>query len=102
MTGTFTELNVTLDNRLKHQFLEVSFHLVIDLSGKTQTLIVHRQQKTLDLKLRIEFTLDNLDSVEQFADTFQSKILTLNGNDYRVSCRERVDSNQSQGRTAVD
>ena len=70
VAGAFRELHVALDDGLENQFLEMAFHLVVDLVGQAQTTVVHGQQESLDLQFRVEFALDDLDGVEQFADTF--------------------------------
>ena len=93
---TFAELHVSLNHRLEDQLLEVPLHLVVNLVSQTQTTVVHRQEKTFDFQLRVQFALNNLDGVEQFTDTFQGEIFTLHGNDDRVGCRERVYRNQTQ------
>ena len=93
---TFAELHVSLNHRLENQLLEVPLHLVVYLVGQSQATVVHRQEKTFDLQLRVQFALDNLDGVEQFADTFQGEIFTLHGNDDRVGCRECVHRDQAQ------
>ena len=70
---TFAELHVSLNHRLEDQLLEVPLHLVVNLVSQTQTTVVHRQEKTFDFQFRVQFALNNLDGVEQFADTFQGK-----------------------------
>ena len=35
MAGTFAELDVTLNNSFEYEFLEVTFHFVVDLVGQT-------------------------------------------------------------------
>ena len=50
----------------------------------------------------VELRLDDLDGVEQFADTFKGKVLALHGDDHRVGCRERVDGDEAQRGRAVD
>ena len=79
----------------------MAFHLVVDLAGKAQTAVVHRQQKALDLQLRIQLALDDLDGVQQLADALEREILALHGDDHGVGGRQRVDGDQSERRTAV-
>ena len=81
MTRTFAQLHVTLNDRLEDQFLEMSFHLVIDLVGQTQATVVHSQQKSLDFQLLIEFALDDFYGAEQLADALKCKLFALHGND---------------------
>ena len=53
MTGTLREFYVTLDDCLEYQFLEVTFHLVVDLVCQSESTVVHRQEESLDLELGI-------------------------------------------------
>ena len=92
VTRTLAQFDVTLDDGLEHQLLEMTFHLVVDLVGQTQTTVVHRQQESLDLQLRIQFALDDLDGVQELADTFECEVLTLYRDDDGVGCRQCVDS----------
>ena len=102
MRRSLREFHVTLDDGLEHQFLEVTFHLVVNLVGQTQTGIVHREQETLDFQFRVQFALDNLDGIEKFRDTLQCKILTLHGDNHRVGCRQCIDRDEAKRRRAVD
>lgn len=73
MTGSLRQFHVALDDRLKYQFLEVAFHLVVYLACQTQTTVVHCEQESLNLELRVQFALDNPYSVKEFADAFKAK-----------------------------
>ena len=69
----------------------MALHLVVDLVGKAQAAVIHREQETLYLECRIEPTLDYLDGVEQLADALQREVLTLHGYDDRVGGGECID-----------
>ncbi len=99
---TFAQLHVALDDGLEHQFLEVSLHLVVNLVGKAETAVVHGEQEAFDLEFRVELALDDLDGVEQFADTFKSEIFALHRDDDAVGCCQRVDGDESERRRTVD
>ena len=92
----FAQFDVALYDGVEHQFLEVAFHFIVNLVGLAQARVVHRQQETFDFECRVQFRLDNLDGVQQFADTFQCKVFRLYGDNHGVGCGERVDGNQSQ------
>lgn len=96
MAGTLREFDVALYDGAEDQFLEVALHLVVDLAGQAQAAVIHREQETLDLELRVEFALDDLDGVEQLADALQGEILTLHGDDDAVGCRQRIDRDQTE------
>ena len=102
VAGTLRQFHVTLDDGLEHQFLEVALHLVVDLVGQSEATVVHRQQESLDLQLRIQLVLDDLDRVEQFADAFEGEVLTLHGDDHRVGGCQCVDGDEAQRRRTVD
>ena len=79
--GCFREFDIALDYGLKHQFLEMALHFIIDLVGKTQSAVVHSEEEPLNLQLRIQSHLNHADGVEQLRDTFEREILTLHGDD---------------------
>lgn len=60
----------------------MSLQLFINLIGESQTRIIHCQQETFDFKMRVELRLYDADGVEQFADAFKGKILSLDRDDY--------------------
>ena len=74
---TLRQFYVSLYYGLEHQLLEVALHLVINLVGESQATVIHSQEESLNLQTRIELTLDNLDSVEKFCNTFQSEVFAL-------------------------
>ena len=90
------EFDITLDNGFEHQFLEVALYFVVNLVGKTQTRVVHRQQEALDFQFRIELTLDDTDGVEQFADTLKGKVFALHRDNHRIGCCQGIHCNESQ------
>ena len=102
MRRRFAEADVTGDDGIEDQVTEVAFYLFVHLVAQTQTVVEHRQEEALNAQLRVEFGLDDLDGVEQFSDTLQREELTLYGDDDAVACCERIDGDESQGRTAVD
>ena len=102
MRRCFAQTYVTRDDGVEYQVTEVTLHLFVYLVTQTQTVVEHRQEEALNAQLRVEFGLDDLDGVEQFSDTLQREELTLYGDDDAVACCERIDGDESQGRTAVD
>ena len=96
------ELDITLDDGLEHQFLEVALHLVVDLVGQAQTTVEHRQQETFDLQVRVQLVFDDLDGVEQLADTLQCKVFALYGDDHGVGSRQGIDGDEAQGGGTVN
>ena len=81
ITGGFAQLHITLNNGCKNEIAERTFHLFIYLVSQAKTRIVHRQQESLNFQSRIQLRLNNLYRIQQFTDTFQRKILALNGDD---------------------
>ena len=78
----------------------MALHLVVYLVCQTQTLVVHRQQETLNLQLRVQTFLHNLDGAQQLRDTLQCKIFTLHGDDDAVGGCQRIHRDEAQrGRT---
>ena len=81
MTGRFGELHVALHHRFEHQFLEVAFHLIVDLVGQSQTAVVHREEEAFDFQFGVESHLDHANRVEQLRDTLEREIFALHGDD---------------------
>ena len=73
MARTLAQFHVALDDSLEYQFLEVALHLVVNLVGESEAAVVHRQQETFYFELRIQLALDDLDGVEQLADSSSAK-----------------------------
>ena len=96
MAWRLREFYVSLYNGLEHQFLEVALYLVINLVGQTQTTIVHGKQESLDFQHWVQLVFDNLDCVEQFADTLKCKVLALHGDDNRVGRSKGVNGDEAQ------
>ena len=96
------ELDVTLNNGSEHQFLEMPLHLVINLVGQTQAAVIHRKEKTFNFQSGIQPLLNHAYGVEQLADTFQSEIFALHGNDYRIGRRKGIHRNETERGRAVD
>ena len=89
MAGGFAEAYIALDDGVEDQFLEVAAHLVEHLVAQAEARVVHREQEAFDAESGVELRLDDLDGIEQFADTFKGKVLALHGDDDRVGCREQ-------------
>ena len=81
MTRSLTQFHIALNYGLEHQSLEVTLHLIENLVCQTQTGIEHREEETFNLQFRVQFRFDYLDSIQQLADAFQCKILTLHRDD---------------------
>ena len=96
MAWTLRQLHVSLYHGFEYQLLEVTFHLVVYLVGQPETAVIHRQQESFDFQSWIQFALDNLNGVEQFADALQSEVLTLYWDDHRVGCRQGIDGDETQ------
>ena len=102
MAWTFAKFYVALNHGLEYQLLEVSLHLVVNLVGKTKTTIVHSEKETLYFEFRIKFALNNLDSVEEFADTLKGEVFALHRYHHGVGSSQSINCNKTQRRRAVD
>ena len=96
MARCLRELDVTLDNGLEYEFLDVALHFIVDLVGETQTTVLHCQLESFYLQLRVQFVLDNLNGVQQLADTLQGKILSLHRYNYGVGSCQRIHGDEAQ------
>ena len=102
MAWTFAKFYVALNHGLEYQLLEVSLHLVVNLVGKTKTTIVHGEKETLYFEFRIKFALNNLDSVEEFADSLKGEVFALHRYYHRVGSSQGINCDKTQRRRAVD
>src|SRR5262245_11657506 len=66
----FAQSNVSWDHGAIDALGEIAPGLVHHLLGEIQTIVVHRQQDTLDLKRRVEALLHESDRSEQVAQAF--------------------------------
>ena len=66
MARSLGEFHIAADDGFEHQLLEMALHLIVNLIGKAQTTVEHRQQEAFNLELRIEAALDDA-NVDRFA-----------------------------------
>src|SRR3989338_5176636 len=84
-TWRFAQFGVAVNNGIEYQILKMSFHLVHNLVSQTQTCIVHCENNSFNFKVRIQSSLNNFNCIQQFTQTFKSKIFTLNRDHHRIS-----------------
>ena len=94
VAGCFAQLYIALDDGAEYQFLEMALHFIVNLVGLAQARVVHRQEEAFDFECGVQLGLDDFNGVQQFADTFQSKVFGLYRDDDRVGCRKRIDCDQ--------
>ena len=79
VAGSLAQFHISLNYGVEHQFLEVAFllHRRFGLPGAG----VNRTSSagTFDFQCRIQFRLDNLDCVQQFADPSRAKYSACTG-----------------------
>lgn len=96
MAGCLAELDVALYHGLEDQVAEVVLDLLINLVIELGTAVVHGHQETLDFQLGIESALNNLNRIQQLANTLERKVLTLYGDNHRIGSHQRIDRYQPQ------
>ena len=89
------KLDVALDDGLENEFLEVTFHLVVDLVGQSEAAVIHGQEEPFYLESWVELALNDLDGVEQLANSLECEVLTLHGNDDRIGCCQCIHGDES-------
>ena len=102
VAGCLAELDVALDDGLEDELAEVAAHLFVDLVGEAQAAVVHGEQESLYLELRVHARLHDLDCVEQLADALEGEVLALHGDDDAVGCGQGVDRDEAEAGAAVD
>src|SRR5215213_5575116 len=55
-----------------------------------RAFVIHREEKSFDHETGIVQASDSSQGVEEFGDTLQRVVFTLNWNQQRLRCRERV------------
>ena len=85
-TGCFAQFDIARDDCAKSNVLKVCPDFLHHLISQGSPGIVQRQQYSFDLQLWVEARLNDLDGIQQFAQSLQGKIFALDGNDDRVGC----------------
>lgn len=82
----------------EHLLREVRTHVLGDLCAEVRPTVVHRQQDRRDRQLGIEVLLDELDVLEQLAQTLERVVLALDGDEDLTGGDEGVDREQTEAR----
>ena len=96
MAGRFSEPYIPRDNGLEHLLLEVVLDLFLNLLGELRTQVKHGQDNTKDLDIRIELLLNDIDGLDELSQTFESILLTLDGNDDLIRCSQCIDREKTE------
>ena len=102
VAGGFGKFGIAIYQRVEDQILEVGADILDHLAGQAQTGVVHRDEQTFDIELRIEAGLHDADGVQEFAEALEGEILALDGDNDRVGSREGIDGDETQRGAAVD
>src|SRR5579871_3683018 len=101
MAGRFGKTYVSRDGCGKQFVAEEILQLSHDLLRQVRALVKHRQDDALDREGRIELCTNALDRIEQLADSFQRKILTLHWNQNGIGGYQGIQGQQIESRRAV-
>jgi len=74
----------------------------MNLLRQIGTLIPHGNQHSLDFQVRVSLTSDLPDRLHQLRNSFQRKVLALDGNQDAVGCHEGVHRKKVQRRRAIN
>ena len=76
-------------------------HIFHNLGGKVCPRVVHREDDSLDIQTWIEPLPDEIDRVDQLAQSLKRIIFTLDRNQHRVRSRHGIDRQDTQRGRAV-
>src|SRR5260370_6837223 len=71
------------------------------LLGKGRPLIVHRKQDPFDFEAWIQGAPDTHQRIQQFGNTFQGQVFTLDGNQYSIVGYNPIQRDKNQCRMAI-
>ncbi len=73
----FRQTHIARDNGVEHHLTEDGADIFRHLLGQAIATVIHRQRNAQNLKARIEPCSNAFDGVEQLAQSFERKKLTL-------------------------
>ena len=76
--------------------------LALDVLREPRPAVVHREQHSGDLELRVKLALDQGERVEKLGKAFERQVLGLDGDDHAVRCHQRVHRERAQGGRTVE
>src|SRR5512136_2705019 len=95
-TRRFTQSNIARDDRLEYFVPEVTLDFLDNLVRQTKPRVEHRQEDALDVEVRIERFLDQVDRAKKLAETFQCEVLALHRDENGICRGECVQCEQPQ------
>ena len=99
---SLAQARVARNHGVEHHVAEMRLQLLIDLVGKAKSRVVHGEEESLNLQVAVQLRLDNSYGVEQLADAFEGKILSLHWNNHRVGGREGIHGDKAELRAAIN
>src|SRR5271157_5162540 len=101
-TWSLCQANVSRYHGLKYLFSEEAPQVVGYLPRERGSLIIHRQDDPLDLERWIQVPPNAHQGVEEFGDTLERQVLTLNRNQHRIRGDQRVQRKQIERWRAIE
>src|SRR5262245_27650578 len=100
MAWRFSEPYVPRNDRREDLRSEKVSEIGCDLRREIGPLVEHRQKKSFHRKAGIEIPPDLDEGIPELRDTFECKVLALNGDEHRVGGGQRIERQQPKaGRT---
>src|SRR5690349_9686477 len=90
VAGSFAKPDVARNNGRKELRSKEFFQVLHDLIGEVRALVIHGQEHTLDLELRIFQPPDLAEGFHQLGNAFQREILALYWNQNTLRRDQRV------------
>ena len=103
VAGRFAQADVAGNARFVHAVPEVVANFAFDLSTQIVATIDHREEDSRPPQSTIEAAFSDLiDGAKQLAEAFHGVILSLHWNDHTVRRSERIHSQETERRRAID
>src|SRR5215813_14665786 len=102
MARRLRDPNVARNQRAQHLAAQMTLDLGLDLGRETRPSIEHRQDNPFDFEPRVQTFADKRDRSEDVGEAFERVVLALKRHECAVGRGERIESQETKGRGAVD
>src|ERR1700728_205810 len=102
VAGRLRQANAAGNYGGQYLVMKEVFEVVRNLPCQVGSLVVHGEQNSLDFEGMRECFADLVDGVHELGNPLQCKKLTLNWDQDRLGCDERVQRQQVEGGRAID
>ena len=74
----------------------MGLHVLDDLLGQVRPGVVHREHDSLHIQMLIQSFANQVDGVDQLAQSLEGIVLALDGNQHGIRCHHGIDCQNIQ------